>query len=333
MKPARLSSFPTAQAAAWLARRDAGWSEADERDFQAWLQASVDHAEAWREVERVMDRLRPGQTGRLGQTVVRELGHRRRRRRARALTAATAIVLLALLLSFAPRRSAPAAASAASSLVVAHPERRVLVDGSVVELNDGARIEVAYSPATRDVRLVAGEAHFAVAKNPQRPFIVPAGAVTVRAVGTQFAIRVRSESTEVLVTEGRVAVQRLAVLGALPTGPVFVNAGGRVLVPAGPAEAVPAPENVSPAEAARLLAWRGPRLVLSGTPLSQAIAALNRQNALQISIADPLLGRTRLSGVFRADNAEGFVRLLETSYGVRVERRGARDVVLRSGPP
>jgi ferric-dicitrate binding protein FerR (iron transport regulator) len=39
-----------------------------------------------------------------------------------------------------------------------------------------------------------------------------------------------------------------------------------------------------------------------------------------------------MSGVFRADNAEGFVRLLETNYGVRVERRGGGDVVLRGTP-
>ena len=54
----------------------------------------------------------------------------------------------------------------------------------------------------------SGEAYFTVAKNPGRPFVVAAGGVGVRAVGTAFNVRLDSDAVEVLVTEGRVQVSR-----------------------------------------------------------------------------------------------------------------------------
>ncbi|MBI4626652.1 MAG: FecR domain-containing protein [Verrucomicrobia bacterium] len=54
--------------------------------------------------------------------------------------------------------------------------------------------------------LARGKAHFTVAKNPSRPFVVSAGGGDVQAVGTVFNIRLRSEAIEVFVTEGKVQV-------------------------------------------------------------------------------------------------------------------------------
>ena len=56
------------------------------------------------------------------------------------------------------------------------------------------------------MQLVRGEAHFVVAADASRPFVVSAGAVSVRAVGTEFVVRYSAREIGVLVTEGRVAV-------------------------------------------------------------------------------------------------------------------------------
>jgi transmembrane sensor len=85
-------------------------------------------------------------------------------------------------------------------------ERVSLADGTMVELNSASEVAVQFSPAERRVRLVRGEAHFTVAKNKARPFLVEAGAVAVRAVGTAFNVRLGGKEVEVLVTEGKVAV-------------------------------------------------------------------------------------------------------------------------------
>ncbi|MGH7956227.1 MAG: FecR family protein [Opitutaceae bacterium] len=121
--------------------------------------------------------------------------------------------------------------------MVTRQQRQTLADGSVVELNAGADILVDFSPARRSVRLVRSEAHFAVATDATRPFVVSAGGVEVRAVGTEFAVRFGSQEIAVLVTEGQVAVARTAAPAPAdavlptPTEPVLVAAGGRVVIP------------------------------------------------------------------------------------------------------
>src|SRR5204863_5888557 len=79
-------------------------------------------------------------------------------------------------------------------------------DGSVVELNRGAVVSAHFTASERRMRLVSGEANFKVAKDPQRPFVVEARGVAVRAVGTAFNVRIDAVSVEVLVTEGVVNV-------------------------------------------------------------------------------------------------------------------------------
>lgn len=72
----------------------------------------------------------------------------------------------------------------------------------------------------------------------------------------------------------------------------------------------------------RDLAWRTPLLELAGSTLAEAVTALNRENRIQIQVTDHDLAKLQLTGTFRMDDAEGFVRVLETYFGVAVKRDG-----------
>lgn len=324
-------------ASTWLARRDAGLDAASEREFAHWLTKDPAHQAAWERVNRAWDAILPAVRSGAGPAMVRELGRRKQRRQRRLAILAVACLAVAfggLTLKFrhsvTPISVVAKATPDNGGVQVTRPERRVLEDGTVVELNTGAQIAVTYTQQERKVTLLSGEAHFTVVHNPVRPFEVDAAGVAVHDVGTQFSVRLKSAVTEVLVTEGEVKVDAPTVTSNAPTtAPVIVTAGNRLSIrlhePASALAAVPA----TPEDTRTWLAWRGPRLVLSDTSLGDAVTALNRENALQISVADPSLARMRLSGTFRADNAEGFVRLLETGYGVRSERQG-NLVILRS---
>jgi ferric-dicitrate binding protein FerR (iron transport regulator) len=86
-------------------------------------------------------------------------------------------------------------------------ERTVtLSDASRVQLNARTRLRVTYTDHTRDIQFLDGQALFQVAKDKTRPFIVHAGATSVRAVGTEFDVNRRSTGTTITVLEGRVAV-------------------------------------------------------------------------------------------------------------------------------
>ena len=91
-------------------------------------------------------------------------------------------------------------------------ERRsiTLADGSTVDLNARSRVRIEFSKKERRVDLLDGQALFQVTKDKNRPFIVSSGDATVRAVGTQFDVYRRTNSTTVTVLEGRVAVYSTA---------------------------------------------------------------------------------------------------------------------------
>ena len=331
-------SFPDTAAAGWMTRRDAGWSPAEQAEFQAWLHASPENALAWAKVESAWSILdRPREDG-LAQTFLRELSLRQRRRKVRQVAfgsvgvAAAALALLLLRPQERRRNETPPAASQ----FVSSPQRS-LPDGSVVDLNRDTEIAVDYSARRRAVTLVRGEAHFDVRPEEARPFVVIARGVEVRAVGTAFIVRLDPDVIDVLVTKGSVAVERPAELdrvsAAAPPASVTISAGDRLAIPNTPAAALPRPETVPESEIARRLDWRGPRLELSGMRLVDAIAILNQKSTVNVIVADDGLGEMRMSGVFRADDLEGFVDVLATNYGVAVERGGDAIVLRQRAKP
>ena len=201
--------------------------------------------------------------------------------------------------------------------------------------------------------LAAGEAHFTVAPNPARPFTVSAGGVAVRAVGTAFNVRLATTAVEVLVTEGKVSVAEMerAVPPALassagrsrdernaPTGgptsgsPTFLTANERTVftLPSAPSRAAPTVEKIADDALREALSWQERKLVFTETPLRDVVAQFNRRNRLQLVIGDPSIAERPVGGTFAADNVEGFVRLLEGSGAITVERGDELTVVLKA---
>ena len=155
----------------------------------------------------------------------------------------------------------------------------------------GSEIVEAFTATERGVRLVRGEAYFTVKKGTARPFIVRAGALSVRAVGTAFNVRLDATSLAVLVTDGLVRLNPPAALASpLPDDSVaaaHLAAGQRVVLPA-TATQLPASlvvETVSSREIRRALAWHDTPLVFEYTPLSVVVSHFNRRNLRQLVLA------------------------------------------------
>jgi transmembrane sensor len=277
---------------------------------------------------------------------------RRRGRRSRRLAGGSLLAVALAVLTWRvglPEKS-PAASDVVEPMVMIETERQTLADGTVVELKPGAAIAPEFSPAARRVVLLRGEAHFEVVKDTLRPFIVVAAGVEVRAVGTAFAVQLGEMSVEVVVTEGRVAVEKPALVGR--TGPAdespaaasrvsadpdtlaFVGAGARAVVAVDRAASasVPRVEPMSAAALAERLAWRMPRIELSGTPLVQALAMFNRHAGCRLVLADPKLGRLQISGILRADNVETLLRLLQEEHGIVATRGAEGELHLAKAP-
>jgi transmembrane sensor len=257
-------------------------------------------------------------------------GLRRPRRVAAAMLAAS--LVLAGGVWFAARERWQAAAPPTYATTVDGYERVALADGSSLELNAASEVGVHFSPAERRVRLVRGEAHFTVAKDPARPFVVEAGNIAVRAVGTAFNVRLDERAVEVLVTEGRVAVAAPAdERRPVPAAPAAQLAASERIVVAhsGGVAARPEVERVDPAALRAALAWQERRLVFVDTPLAEALAQFNRRNRVQLELADADLATLPIGGSFRAENVDAFVRLLVSGGEITVEQPDPARIVLR----
>lgn len=322
------------QATAWLARRDRGFAPEEEATFLRWRVAHARNAEAVASLEaawKLLDNPRADGAAESFRAELRILERRQTRRRWAIGGSSLAAACLAVLLWQRPIQSIDSLPVASTAQVFQMP-RQVLPDGSVVELRYGAAISVEYVDALRRVVLEKGEAHFQVARNPERPFVVSAGGIEVRAVGTAFSVNRNQAQVEVVVTHGRVAVEKgaaaLANSGAATPavpGPVdtiaTLDAGHCVVVDLAPqAQAAAQVASLSATELRERVAWRLPRLEFTDTTMAEAVALFNRNNRIQLQISGEKLAHLRVAGVFRSDNIDGFVDLLETSFGVRATR-------------
>lgn len=343
-------------AAKWKARADAGLSQPEEAELQAWLEADPRHRAALARFDSVWEKFdRPfhaGVSDQLLEALEVRAGRRRRRQVISTVTGLMVLIAAGSVWRFAHQSDAaaptdPVAASLSTHAVLLMPARQTLPDGSVVELKEGADIAVDFSPSLRRVVLRRGEAHFQVTKDATRTFVVAAGGVEARAVGTAFAVQLGTTAVEVLVTEGHVAVNQAAAAApvsassqapAAPEPLAVLGVSDRVVVNLS-AQSVSPPQvtAVQPAELDERLAWRAPRVEFTRTSLADAVAVLNRYSAgrrsageqgVHFVIADAALSDVRVSGLFRVDRTEAFVGLLKNGFGIAAEPRGDGEILL-----
>ena len=339
------------EAADWLAREDLGLTPEEESEFERWLEADVRHAAAWAEVKQPWQKLDEIRDEGMAGWMIAELERREQRRVTRrryfqlgGLAAAVVFLIGSAGIYHGLNRPAESLETSAGPVTIVGTktiqpganetailltaERRVLEDGTVVDFDGDALLSVSFTDNRREVQLVNGKAYFDVFPDKSRPFVVKSGNVRVRAVGTAFAVAWSEQAADIIVTEGRVDVGR-GDEEIITEKPLLLDAGNRVLMSYDAEAGMPGVEILTPDEIALRLQWRKPRLQLKGASLSQVILMLNTLNHTRIKIADPTLEQLRFSGLFRADNADGFVQMLKNNYGIIAEVHADQTIILR----
>src|SRR5581483_111556 len=203
-----------------------------------------------------------------------------------------------------------------------------LSDGTMVTLNTNTILETDFGRHSREIHLRKGEAHFEVAPDRSRPFLVHAGDAVVQAIGTGFEVRLRSDRhVDVLVNEGRVEVrtdapslaQNASAGSATPLSVVTVRAlsAGQQLSTA-TTDYVVTP--VSPEQLSSELAWRDGAVVFDSAPLSEAITEIQRYTDARIVISDPRISTLPVGGRFKTDDLQGFLDGLEAALPITIRR-------------
>lgn len=302
-------------------------SDADLETWGRWMAASPEHAAAFDDVSALWDaaagldsdavqRARHAEPASVAipavvPVQVTRTTRARRPRSARWLTgiAATLVAAVGAWFLLGQRMAVQEQVYATG---IGEKKQVVLADGSQVDLDAASELRVRYSRDARDVELRRGVAFFSVTHAPERAFVVAAGPVRSRVLGTRFTVAHRgADDIAVTVLEGRVRVAAPLIAGA----PSFdatpgqrVDFGSRRLAP---------PHDVN---AAFSTAWRDGAVVYQGEAMSAVVADLNRYSRVPVRLQDPSLGTVKVTGRWELASTERWLDGLAQVAGMDVER-------------
>lgn len=316
----------------------------DHAEFERWRSADRRHAEAYREASALWQDI-PLTSGLAelepldAPVVPLGIGEPQRAAKTRSgprpsslwYAGAAAAAVIAVIF-FSTMRPAAVGVSEPVYVTQTAEVREVrLDDGSVITLGADSRIDVVFAADARRASLIAGEAFFSVAKDASRPFLVTAGEISVRVVGTQFEIRHRPDQVQVAVVEGVVEVSQVPESSVTADSSMLLRrqvltAGQEIALYAGVLEPV---QELAPAGAG---AWREGRLVYDGASLAEIVADANRYSDRRIELGNAELGAMRLTATFNAHEIDRTLAALERALPLVAERRGDDRIVLKPKP-
>ncbi len=201
----------------------------------------------------------------------------------------------------------------------------MLMDGSRVILNAGSslRYPERFSGNTREVYL-EGEGYFEVAKDPTRPFIVHAGPLKAKVLGTSFNINAYAGQSkmEVSVLTGKVQVEE-------------TNSGRSVdLLPHEKVRYTIADDQFAKTEVVDVnkdIAWNTGRLAFDDAPLSDIVQQYYRRYGKKIEIESEGLESCRLSLVFDRESPEEILKMIALLANAQVKEEGSTVILYGQG--
>jgi transmembrane sensor len=309
--PSPIPEAVRARAAAWhvrLASDDAG--EADWLAFEAWLAESALHARAYEAVEQAwlaLDEAPPSARGNVAPLRARPS------RRTAIWGGALAAGLAAVTVVGATLWSAGQPTTQVFDTAPGERRQVALADGTRITLNGGSHITATLGRRERRVVMADAEAVFDVAKDPDRPFFVDAGAREIRVVGTEFNVLHHAGAVAVAVRRGVVEVRPA---GARAAPPIARLTRGQALTHRSGGHA----DTVTAVDPDAALAWTTGRLVFHQARLVEVAETLARYGPRPIEVA-PEARDLPVTAVLNIGTEDAMLAALAEFMPVRVERQ------------
>jgi transmembrane sensor len=167
------------------------------------------------------------------------------------------------------------------------------------------------------LRLLEGEAYFAVAHDPDRPFDVDTRLGSVRALGTRFDLLLDERHLEVNMEEGKVLVS------SGTGGGQEAVAGIRATLMAGDAKVT-----LDSADLNRLENWRAQRIEFDRVVLEEVLKEMSRYTRVPIRAGSAQIGGVMISAVLKTGDVEALKATLKGAFGFRVVEGDGEFVVV-----
>jgi len=282
-----------AQAASWFTRNRNDNSRAARKAFAQWLQ-SPEHARAYAQFEQLWDDLAALKS--LNKPVALPSRQPLRWRPALAIAAGLVCAVLAANLGL-PNRHHQQQLAAQSE----RPQHLALPDGSQLDVNARTRLSLSFDNERRLIRLDQGQLYIEVAPDKERPLFVDAGNARVRVVGTGFDLRRGQQELVLSVAHGQVALETPGE----NRPPLLLSAGQRAVY-----DLARGSLNVHNLSAAEIADWRSGHVSFRNRELASLIDELSLYRTAPVLLADPSLGRYKVSGNLDVNDPDALLTAL-----------------------
>jgi len=212
-----------------------------------------------------------------------------------------------------------------NSLQTAFNQSQVeLSDGTIVYLNGNSSLSYPdkFSGETRVVKLV-GEAYFDVKPDNDHPFIIETDKALIQVLGTSFNVRASGidGEVEVLVNSGKVRLQSLQSpeKELILEKDDFAGLKNNELI------------NLEIRDV-NYLAWQSKMLDFDKTPLKDVIQTLNRSYAVQIDLAEEILGELPLTSKYNQMSVDALLDAMCLTFKLDKKTEGNRIILYSSTP-
>jgi ferric-dicitrate binding protein FerR (iron transport regulator) len=195
-----------------------------------------------------------------------------------------------------------------------------LPDGSRGWLNSGSSIKfpLKFSDDTREVRLT-GEGYFEVESSKKRPFIVHAGAMQVRATGTEFNISAYEKDDFAIVTLVEGSVDLLRTRDGILRNVTTLKEGSECQVSNDDSPCI-----LKAADVEKTIAWKEGKLIFRDDSFKEVVRKCNRWYNVHIEIADKELEDFTYVGTFRDETLDEVLKLLTLTAPITYEDLGRK---------
>jgi transmembrane sensor len=303
-RPYELDSDPgddsiDAQAAAWFTRNRQPQGHSVRQAFEQWLR-EPEHARAYRAFEALWADL--GELQHLNLPI--PLKTQKPKANWRPSLAIAAALLCAVMT--APLGTSHGIYQQQISAQAKGMRTFELPDGSTLSVNANTQLHVDFDSHQRRIVLQRGQFYVEVAPDRERPLWVQTGDATVRVVGTGFDVRRSDRQLVVSVAHGQVA------FAPDNRAPLLLGAQQQAT-----ADLISGSLQQQTLATSQVADWRTGQLAFRNRELASLIDELNLYRAQPVLLANPQLGRIRVSGNLDVEDPDALINALPALIPVK----------------
>ncbi|MEM7018800.1 MAG: FecR domain-containing protein [Pseudomonadota bacterium] len=225
-----------------------------------------------------------------------------------------------------------AAATAAKKTELSAPEyfqtghrqqrETILSDGSILWLDWHTKLSVKMLSDRRLVDIERGIVAFKVSHDANRPFVVTAGNIKTRVLGTEFVVnKQRTGTVEVAVKEGRVSVSGGNQNAIALNAETVIRATHGIL------------GQIETRTQAEIGAWRDGLIVFHNRPLIEALQTIAPYSSYQVDASHLLDTGQRVSGTFFTERGDDALFTLLEAHQLTNDFRQPNVLIIRTASP